>query len=118
MFQSFRWLRVDAGLLWPSEHFHKGRANNNQIPSNMLITRIQPGIYMSAWMLVWAVVSGKLVSCVHWCALSDSECITHTTTMPGCTALVQNYRGLVACRFFLGITEAPVSCLSICGTVP
>ncbi|KAH8745687.1 major facilitator superfamily transporter [Diaporthe sp. PMI_573] len=53
-----------------------------QIPSNMLITRIQPGIYMSAWMLVWAVVSG-------------------------CTALVQNYGGLVACRFFLGITEAP-----------
>ena len=29
-----------------------------QIPSNMLITRIKPGIYMSAWMLVWAVVSG------------------------------------------------------------
>ncbi|KAK1962674.1 major facilitator superfamily transporter [Colletotrichum sublineola] len=53
-----------------------------QIPSNMLITRIQPGLYMSAWMLVWAVVSG-------------------------CTALVQNYGGLVACRFFLGITEAP-----------
>lgn len=37
---------------------------------------------MSAWMLVWAVVSG-------------------------CTALVQNFGGLVACRFFLGITEAP-----------
>ncbi|KAJ0308808.1 hypothetical protein COL516b_003362 [Colletotrichum fioriniae] len=28
-----------------------------QIPSNMLITRIQPGMYMSAWMLIWAVVS-------------------------------------------------------------
>ncbi|KAK2063710.1 major facilitator superfamily transporter [Colletotrichum caudatum] len=53
-----------------------------QIPSNMLITRIRPGLYMSAWMLVWAVVSG-------------------------CTALVRNYGGLVACRFFLGITEAP-----------
>ncbi|KAI8237424.1 Major facilitator-type transporter hxnP [Colletotrichum sp. SAR 10_86] len=39
-----------------------------QIPSNMLITRIQPGLYMT---------------------------------------LVQNYGGLVACRFFLGITEAP-----------
>lgn len=26
----------------------------------MLITRIQPGIYMSAWMLIWAVVSGKM----------------------------------------------------------
>ena len=48
----------------------------------MLITRIKPGIYMSAWMLIWAVVSG-------------------------CTALVQSFGGLVACRFFLGITEAP-----------
>lgn len=53
-----------------------------QVPSNMLITRIKPGVYMSAWMLVWAVVSG-------------------------CTALVQSFGGLVACRFFLGITEAP-----------
>ena len=54
-----------------------------QIPSNMLITKVKPGIYMSAWMLVWAVVSA-------------------------CTALVQNFGGIVACRFFLGITEAPV----------
>ncbi|KAH9909806.1 major facilitator superfamily domain-containing protein [Xylariomycetidae sp. FL2044] len=53
-----------------------------QIPSNMLITRIKPGIYMSGWMFVWAVVSA-------------------------CTALVRDYGGLVACRFFLGITEAP-----------
>jgi len=37
---------------------------------------------MSAWMAVWAVVSA-------------------------CTALVQNYAGLVVCRFLLGITEAP-----------
>ena len=54
-----------------------------QIPSNMMITRIQPAYYMSAWMVIWAVVSG-------------------------CTAAVQNYAGLVACRFFLGITESPV----------
>ncbi|RYO97862.1 hypothetical protein DL763_002530 [Monosporascus cannonballus] len=53
-----------------------------QIPSNMLITRIRPGIYMSGWMLVWATVSA-------------------------CTALVHNFGGLVACRFMLGITEAP-----------
>jgi hypothetical protein len=33
-----------------------------QIPSNMLITRIRPGIYMSSWMLVWAVVSGTFSS--------------------------------------------------------
>ncbi|KAF2013128.1 MFS general substrate transporter [Aaosphaeria arxii CBS 175.79] len=53
-----------------------------QIPSNMLITRVRPGIYMSAWMVVWAIVSA-------------------------CTGLVQNYAGLVVCRFFLGVTEAP-----------
>lgn len=53
-----------------------------QIPSNMLLTRIRPSAYMSSWMLVWAVVSG-------------------------CTALVHDYAGIVACRFFLGITEAP-----------
>ncbi|KAF2753133.1 MFS transporter [Pseudovirgaria hyperparasitica] len=53
-----------------------------QVPSNMLITRIRPSIYMSAWMLIWAVVSG-------------------------CTSLVQSYGSLVACRFLLGITEAP-----------
>lgn len=29
-----------------------------QIPSNMLITRIRPSLYMSAWMIIWAVVSG------------------------------------------------------------
>lgn len=51
-----------------------------QVPSNMLITRIKPGVYMSVWMGIWAVVSA-------------------------CTALVQGFGGLVACRFFLGITE-------------
>jgi hypothetical protein len=35
---------------------------------------------MSTWMAIWAVVSA-------------------------CTALVQSFGGLVACRFFLGITE-------------
>ncbi|KAL5345470.1 hypothetical protein ACLOAV_009843 [Pseudogymnoascus australis] len=53
-----------------------------QVPSNMLITKVRPSMYMSGWMAVWAIVSA-------------------------CTALVQNYGGLVACRFLLGITEAP-----------
>jgi MFS family permease len=53
-----------------------------QVPSNMLITRLKPAAYMSSWMVIWAVVSG-------------------------CTGAVQNYAGLVACRFFLGITESP-----------
>ncbi|KAK2812285.1 hypothetical protein FQN49_008387, partial [Arthroderma sp. PD_2] len=53
-----------------------------QIPSNMLITRVPPSIYMSSWMVVWSIVSA-------------------------CTALVQSYSGMVVCRFLLGITEAP-----------
>ena len=34
-----------------------------QVPSNMLITKVRPGIYMSAWMLVWAAVSGEHMPC-------------------------------------------------------
>jgi hypothetical protein len=30
-----------------------------QVPSNMMITKLRPSWYMSAWMLVWAAVSGK-----------------------------------------------------------
>ncbi|KAI0379977.1 MFS transporter [Hypomontagnella monticulosa] len=53
-----------------------------QVPSNMLITRIKPGIYMSGCMFLWAIVSA-------------------------CTASVRSYEGLVVSRFFLGIAEAP-----------
>lgn len=55
-----------------------------QIPSNMLISSkyVRPSIYMGLCMMTWALVSA-------------------------CTALVHNYAGLVAVRFFLGITEAP-----------
>ncbi|OJD09418.1 hypothetical protein ACJ73_10334, partial [Blastomyces percursus] len=53
-----------------------------QIPSNMLITRVRPSIYMSSWMVIWSIVSA-------------------------CTALVKSYEGMVVCRFLLGVTEAP-----------
>lgn len=53
-----------------------------QIPSNMLITRIRPSWYMGGFMMIWAVVSA-------------------------CTALSQNFTGLLLTRFFLGVTEAP-----------
>ncbi|CRK37508.1 hypothetical protein BN1708_007380, partial [Verticillium longisporum] len=55
-----------------------------QVPSNMLMSSkyVRPSIYMGVCMMTWAVVSA-------------------------CTALVHNYAGLVAVRFFLGITEAP-----------
>jgi MFS family permease len=53
-----------------------------QVPSNMIITKVRPSLYMSGWMLIWSSVSA-------------------------CTALVHSYGGLVACRFMLGVTEAP-----------
>lgn len=31
-----------------------------QVPSNMVITKVRPGVYISSWMLIWAAVSGKL----------------------------------------------------------
>ncbi|KAJ4017839.1 hypothetical protein NW766_003910 [Fusarium irregulare] len=69
------------------------------VPSNMLITKVKPGMYMSCWMLVWAAVSGK--------SQTTGKRIPLLTVPSACTALVKNYAGLVVCRFFLGITEAP-----------
>lgn len=55
-----------------------------QIPSNMLIStkKVRPSLWMTSWMLAWAVVSA-------------------------CTALSKNYTGLLVCRLFLGLAEAP-----------
>lgn len=53
-----------------------------QVPSNMLLTRVRPSLYMSLAMALWAIVSGL-------------------------TAASQSYSGLLLTRFFLGITEAP-----------
>lgn len=48
----------------------------------MLLNRIKPSWYMSGWMMAWAVVSTLM-------------------------AVVKDYKGMLACRFILGITEAP-----------
>ncbi|KAF6810846.1 hypothetical protein CSOJ01_06061 [Colletotrichum sojae] len=53
-----------------------------QIPSNMLITRIRPSLFMAGAMALWAVVSTL-------------------------TAIAKDFKGLLLTRFFLGITEAP-----------
>ncbi|KAF5013947.1 hypothetical protein FDECE_76 [Fusarium decemcellulare] len=53
-----------------------------QIPSNMLMTRIRPSLFMSGAMALWAVVSTL-------------------------TAVAKDFKGLLLTRFFLGITEAP-----------
>ncbi|ETS83455.1 hypothetical protein PFICI_05331 [Pestalotiopsis fici W106-1] len=53
-----------------------------QIPSNMILTRVRPSIYLPLCMALWGAVSA-------------------------CTAAVTSFHGLVACRFFLGFLEAP-----------
>lgn len=52
------------------------------IPSNMLITRIQPSYYLGSAMVLWAIVSTL-------------------------TGISKNFTGLLLTRFFLGVTEAP-----------
>ncbi|ETI25288.1 hypothetical protein G647_04663 [Cladophialophora carrionii CBS 160.54] len=53
-----------------------------QVPSNIIVGKIQyPAVYICAAMAVWGVVSALM-------------------------AAVQNFSGLLACRFFLGIVEA------------
>ncbi|KAF4464588.1 major facilitator superfamily transporter [Fusarium albosuccineum] len=53
-----------------------------QLPSNMILTRVRPSLYLPACVMVWSCVSAA-------------------------TAGVTSFSGLVAVRFFLGIVEAP-----------
>jgi MFS family permease len=53
-----------------------------QIPSNLLLTRVRPSIYLPGCMIVWGLLSGM-------------------------TAFVQGFYGLLLVRFFLGMVEAP-----------
>ncbi|KKY33514.1 putative xanthine dehydrogenase [Diaporthe ampelina] len=53
-----------------------------QLPSNMLITRVQPRVYLSSAMVLWGLVST-------------------------CNAAAHSFGALVAIRFFLGFVEAP-----------
>jgi MFS family permease len=53
-----------------------------QIPSNMILTRVRPSLYLPIWACVWSIVSA-------------------------CTSSVQNFGQLIAVRCLLGIAEAP-----------
>lgn len=52
-----------------------------QIPSNMIITRVRPSLYLPSCMIIWGLVSG-MASVIH------------------------DFKGLVIIRFFLGFVEA------------
>ncbi|EKD20894.1 uncharacterized protein L3040_005834 [Drepanopeziza brunnea f. sp. 'multigermtubi'] len=53
-----------------------------QLPSNLLLTRVRPSVYLGTVMTLWGVVSAS-------------------------QAATKSFAGLLACRIFLGITEAP-----------
>ncbi|EAL19325.1 hypothetical protein CNBH0190 [Cryptococcus deneoformans B-3501A] len=53
-----------------------------QIPSNLILSKTRPSIYLSVCVMVWAIVSL-------------------------CTGFVQNYHQLLAVRILLGFTESP-----------
>ncbi|KAF9880162.1 allantoate permease [Colletotrichum karsti] len=53
-----------------------------QLPSTMLMTKMQPHIFLPGCIIIWAVVSG-------------------------CTSATSSPAGLLVVRFFLGIVEAP-----------
>ena len=53
-----------------------------QLPSNLLITRVRPSIYLTSAMALWGLVSG-------------------------CTALATKFSHLIAIRIILGVVEAP-----------
>lgn len=53
-----------------------------QIPSNMIVSKLgKPGLYLTSCMFIWGLISAL-------------------------TATVNNFSGLVVCRFFLGFIEA------------
>ncbi|KAL0929911.1 major facilitator superfamily transporter [Colletotrichum truncatum] len=54
-----------------------------QIPSNMILPYVRPSLYLPCCAIVWSGVSAA-------------------------TAGVKNYHGLLACRFILGLCEAPL----------
>lgn len=53
-----------------------------QIPSNLILSRVRPSIYLSAFVALWGAVSAA-------------------------TAAADNYQHLLVTRFFLGVTESP-----------
>ncbi|WVW85913.1 hypothetical protein I302_107951 [Kwoniella bestiolae CBS 10118] len=53
-----------------------------QIPSNMILSKVRPSIYLSAWVALWGAVSAT-------------------------TAAADNFTHLLVIRFFLGVTESP-----------
>lgn len=55
------------------------------VPSNMILSRARPSYWMAGWMAIWSIITAL-------------------------NSIVKDYQGLIACRFFIGIAEAPFYC--------
>ena len=64
--------------------------------------RVGPNVLLPAIVTVWGLVT----TLQGWCASSPTAPIGMLTSNPG---LVTSFGGLVACRFFLGLTEGESS---------
>jgi MFS family permease len=71
--QTFQWLTLTPVFFFTYCAF--------EVPSNLLLKRLRPSIWLPSIMVAWGVVM----------------------TLMG---IVQNYHGLLACRLFLGVAEA------------
>jgi hypothetical protein len=80
-----------------------------EVPSNLLLKKIAPSWWISGIMFVWGMFC--LGDCA-WYMLIQISWMTGIITI--CQGLTQSFRGLVACRFLLGVFEAgfmPGNCL-------
>lgn len=68
-----------------------------EVPSNMILSRSRPSIFLPAIMLVWGALSGK-ISVLH-----TSTIILTSLAAMGATP---TYGGLIAFRFVLGCIES------------
>ncbi|KAL2673601.1 hypothetical protein Neosp_012043 [[Neocosmospora] mangrovei] len=88
-----------------------------QVPSNMLITKVRPGIYMSAWMLIWAVVSEvasriALLYCAQILATGFSGLIA-----AGIFAGMDGLKGIEGWRWLFIVEGAATGLVSLIGFV-
>ncbi|CAG9982302.1 unnamed protein product [Clonostachys byssicola] len=73
--------QIAVMLVW-GKHQSSAGYISMMVPSNMLLSIIKPRIYLPTVVMIWGVVSGA-------------------------TGFTQNFGGLAALRFLVGVTEAP-----------
>lgn len=94
--ERLRTLRCFALVLIP-----RCRYSIFEIPSNVVLKRLRPSIWLPAIMVAWGIVVRLHVE--MWKCAIRSLTVTIQTTLTG---LVQGFHGLIAVRLFLGATEA------------